>query len=42
LLKGAAEPALKKPMVGSFPACCAHAASGHAAAAPQAPPYFTL
>src|SRR5258706_10256642 len=24
----------KKPMVGSFPACCASAASGHAAAAP--------
>ena len=24
----------KNPMVGSFPACCARAASGHAAAAP--------
>src|SRR5258706_14920829 len=24
----------KKPMVGSFPACCASAASGHAAVAP--------
>ena len=24
----------KKPIVGSFPACCARAASGHAAAAP--------
>jgi len=24
----------KYPMVGNFPACCARAASGHAAAAP--------
>ena len=25
----------KKPMVGTFPACCARAASGHAAAPPS-------
>jgi hypothetical protein len=28
------DPFGKYPMVGSFPACCARAASGHAAAAP--------
>jgi hypothetical protein len=30
----AVEPAPKKPIVGSFPVCCARAMSGHAAAAP--------
>jgi hypothetical protein len=30
----AAEPALKKPMVGSFAGCCARAASGHATVGP--------
>jgi len=35
LLRAAAEPALKKPMVGSFAGCCARAASGHAAAPPR-------
>ncbi len=28
-------PETRNPMVGSFPACCARAASGHAATAPQ-------
>jgi hypothetical protein len=33
-LQSAAELEPRKPMVGSFPACCARAASGHMAAAP--------
>jgi len=34
LLKAAAEPALKKPMVGSFAGWRARAASGHTTVAP--------